>query len=290
MTKAYRLSIRFHLLFLFIGCCVVSGNALHAHTQLVSPNGGESLNVGDAFEIEWLIEVQHDLQNWDLWYSTTSSDGPWIDLAMNLAAGDPTAGSQHAFDWSIPNDPSTQAWVRVRQDNSGQDYYDVSDSPFAILGMTAVACDFNNDGLCRLADLNSLLATGPIAGGVNVTVGVNDQYDLDTNGLLNLNDLDEWLALAADENGFSSPHQRGDSNLDGTVDASDFSNWNQNKFTATLRWDNGDFNGDGFADGADLLIWNASKFQSADVVSVPEPIHWVVLSLIACAFVLDRLR
>lgn len=257
------------------------------HIQLVSPNGGEALNAGQLFPIQWLVEVEHDLQDWDLWYSTASADGPWMDVATNLAAGDPTAGSQHSFDWLIPNISAPSAWVRVRQDNSDQDYYDVSDMPFSITGMMTVACDFTSDGQCRLADLNALLANGPVAGGVNVVPGVTDEFDLDDNGRLDESDVDLWLSLAGTENGLGAPYQRGDANLDGVVNRDDFVQWSQHKFTATLRWDEGDFSADGFADGADLLLWNAAKSDAPNSFAVPEPVRlrwwgWIGLPLIGC--------
>ncbi len=256
--------------------------AISAHTMLISPNGGESLDIGESFTIEWIVEIEHQLQDWDLWYSTTSNDGPWIDVAMNLPAGDPTAGSQHVFNWSIPNTPAEQAWVRIRQDNLEMDYYDVSDLPFSIVGFV-LDCDFNGDGSCGIDDLNALLEEGPLANGVNAVPGVNDQFDLDGNGVLDLNDLDQWLDLAAAENGLASPYQKGDTDLDGTVDGVDFVAWNAHKFTSTLRWDHGNFDGNAVTDGVDFVLWNQSKFQSSDVSVVPEPAGgWLLLLALCC--------
>ena len=79
-----------------------------------------------------------------------------------------------------------------------------------------------------------MLSAGPIADGVAVTPGVNDQYDLTGNGVIDLADRDEWLALAGSQNGFMSPYKLGDADLDGFVDGEDFITWNATKFTQTL--------------------------------------------------------
>ena len=108
-----------------------------AHVAYDSPNGGQGFTEGDTITIEWHVQVQHSTQNWDLWYSTSTSSGPWIDLAVDLPPGDITAGAPHSYDWTIPAEAvSDQVWVRVRQDNNGTDYFDQSDDSFTILPIT----------------------------------------------------------------------------------------------------------------------------------------------------------
>jgi formylglycine-generating enzyme required for sulfatase activity len=138
---------------------------------------------------------------------------------------------------------------------------------------TSLSCDFNSDAACNIVDLNAMLAEGPIAPGVTVTPGVNGQFDLTGDGVIDNADADEWLSEAATANQLGSPYKRGDANLDGFVDGSDFGLWNAGKFTSTLAWDRGDFSGDGVADGSDFGIWNSNKFTSSDGASaVPEPV------------------
>lgn len=50
-------------------------------------------------------------------------------------------------------------------------------------------CDFHGNGTCGVEDVNALLAVGPIAPEVNVVLGVSDRFDLDANGIINLNNL-----------------------------------------------------------------------------------------------------
>ncbi len=103
-----------------------------AHVQLDAPNGGEMLQPGDQFTIRWRILIAHALENWDLWYSTTGPSGPWTLIRRNLPPGSAAVGSIHTYNWTIPDAPSTRVRVRVRMDNTGQDYFDRSDANLTI--------------------------------------------------------------------------------------------------------------------------------------------------------------
>ncbi len=141
-------------------------------------------------------------------------------------------------------------------------------------------CDFDGSGDCDVHDLNALLQEGPVATPVSVTPGVNDQYDLTGDGFLSNADVDVWLADAAAIHGLASPYLRGDANLDGVVEVSDFNDWNSAKFTSTLLWSNGNFDGDGATDVSDFNLWNANKFTSSDSTSaVPEPAAIMLIML-----------
>ncbi len=107
-------------------------NPARGHVNLNAPNGGEVVEVGTTLTIEWEIAIAHTLQDWDLWYSNSGDGGPWIEVEMDLPAGDPAVGSIHTYEWTVPNDPTDQARIRVRMDNSGQDYEDISSGNFTI--------------------------------------------------------------------------------------------------------------------------------------------------------------
>ncbi len=104
-----------------------------AHVQLDSPDGGNMLTEGDMVEIRWQILIQHNLDNWDLWYSVTGDEGPWIPIATDLPPGDDSEGAMHTFLWTVPGEDSDQVRVRVRQDNLGMDYFDFSDDDLTIM-------------------------------------------------------------------------------------------------------------------------------------------------------------
>ncbi len=112
-----------------------------------------------------------------------------------------------------------------------------------------------------------------------------EAFDLTGDGVIDNADVDEWLAAAATENGFASPYFRGDANLDGSVDVSDFNLWNSNRLSLSLAWDSGDFNGDGAVDASDFNVWNSNRLMSSSGAPavVPEP-ESVWLPLLALAW------
>ena len=110
--------------------CFVSSPA-RGHMSLSLPNGGEVLQVGSVYAITWVVDIPHDLQNWDLWYSTDRG-ASYIPIEMDLPPGDGTQGAIHTYDWTIPNTPSTQVRVRVRMDNTGFEYLGESGADLAI--------------------------------------------------------------------------------------------------------------------------------------------------------------
>lgn len=79
--------------------------------------------------------------------------------------------------------------------------------------------------------------------------------------------LNQRLAALAD---IAHSHDRngylGDTNFDGSVDASDFNVWHTNRFTAGSGPESGDFNEDGFVDVRDFNIWNQNAFTAQAVV------------------------
>ena len=114
-----------------------------AHVTLLAPNGGETLVAGTTVQVRWQIDIQHNQLNWDLWYSTTGSGGPWIVMAENLPPGSFSAGSIHTYDWTLPNAVSNQVRVRVRMDNEYTDYEDISDGDLSIVYPTPLPDSFS---------------------------------------------------------------------------------------------------------------------------------------------------
>ena len=126
--------------------------------------------------------------------------------------------------------------------------------------------DFNNDGAYDCTDINAL--TTEVAGEANPA-----GFDLTGDGVVDSQDVDAWLVEAgAENNANGGAFLRGDANLDGVVDVSDFNIWNGAKFTANSHWCSGDFNADGSVDVSDFNEWNGNKFNTSDsVTAIPEP-------------------
>ena len=86
---------------------------------------------------------------------------------MDLPPGSFAVGSVHNYDWVIPNDPSDQVRVRVRMDNAGSDYEDVSNADLSIVAAPArCPWDLDGSGIVGASDLLALLvAWGTDPGG-----------------------------------------------------------------------------------------------------------------------------
>ena len=113
--------------------------------------------------------------------------------------------------------------------------------------------DFDGDGSLGVEDIDMMTSSNNLSVDTPVDVS-NGVFDLNSDGVVNSEDAETWLANAANAQGFGSSFKSGDANLDGVVDGSDFN------------------------------LWNAHKFSSSDTVAVPEP-PGSVLALFA-AFVL----
>lgn len=128
--------------------------AARAHVTLNSPNGGEVLIAGSVEPIEWQILIAHNLQNWDLEYSTNGLAGPFVPVVTDYMAGSPVVGVLHTYNWTVPNTPSTQVLVRVTMDNSAIDYSDVSATVFTIVAADPFASFCSGDGGNQLGCTN----------------------------------------------------------------------------------------------------------------------------------------
>jgi PKD repeat protein len=130
-----------------------------AHVMLDKPVGGETLATGSVFSIMWHETVEHGPANFDLWYSTTGPNGPWIQIASNLPPGE--RGESQSYDWTIPDVESNQVRFRVRQDNQSVDYDDVSQADIKIaVAADPVTVDLDAAKDATLHQENSNLANG----------------------------------------------------------------------------------------------------------------------------------
>jgi PKD repeat protein len=114
----------------------VSATQVLAHVAVTDPDGGEHLEVGSTYTIRWFDTVNHGPADYDLWFSVSGSQGPWLEIAADLT---PAPGAEnHTYDWLVPDSPSGQVRIRVRQDNAGTDYEDMSNADLAIVKAAAV--------------------------------------------------------------------------------------------------------------------------------------------------------
>lgn len=134
---------------------------------------------------------------------------------------------------------------------------DINANPFA-------PCDFDQNGVCDVADIDSLMEG----------IGGNDaSLDMNGDGTVDNADRDQWLVDAGNKE-IGTPFSRGDADLDGDVDALDLNavgvNWQRQDATS---WAQADFDRDGDVDAEDLnevgIFWQTGVAAGAE--SVPEP-------------------
>ena len=148
----------------------------------------------------------------------------------------------------------------------------------------SVVCDFNGDNVCNTADIDLMFASGDLVAGLPVPPA-DAVFDLNADGVLNTLDSDQWLSRAATENGFDSPYLKGDSNLDGIVDATDLNALALSWQGSEKVWSDGDFTGEGISNAADLNLhgsnWRQTIHLDAVAKSVPEPSSIILLGVAA---------
>ncbi len=194
-------------------------------------------------------------------YSTEIQEQPNLDFRLRDGDKDDTA---IRFNFSNEELDALVAFLQTLTDENFLTDPKFSD-PFVL------PCDFNDDEMCGINDLNLLLAEGPVVTGVSVTVD-NGLFDLDGDGVIDNADVAVWLRQAAESHGLASAYSVGDANLDGVVDGLDFDVWFTGRFGTTTDWDGGDFNGDGVVDVSDFNRWNESRATSSlPSEHLPEP-------------------
>lgn len=163
----------------------------------------------------------------------------------------------------------------------------------------AGACDFNDDSVCGLGDVNEMFKQGDLTGaGVSVIVG--NKYDLDSDLDVDEDDITEWLRLAGSSRGYgggdpnnpNAPFLRGDTDhlnktfpAPRTIDITDFQNFLVGFTGIGSTWEVGNFNGDGGVDITDFSNHFLLNFVATSGgtygpnQSVPEPDTILLLGL-----------
>ena len=254
---------------------VSTANAQNNNGSILLGNGDGTFQPPDLYQISTMgsggngFPLATDLGDvdgdGDLDWITSSFSGDWI-LQLNDGDGNFT------FEAELDAPIAASCSLIHDFDNDGDmdlGLVDEIDNVFILSsndGLHVADGDFDADGNLDASDIDDLVAA--IAAGENRAL-----FDLDGDGLVDGDDLTQWLTLGGAANLPSQePFLLGDANLDGTVDGTDFLAWNQNKFDQVAAWTAGDFNADGVVDGLDFVAWNANKFTSADVSAVPEPV------------------
>ncbi|MCZ7602594.1 MAG: T9SS type A sorting domain-containing protein [Melioribacteraceae bacterium] len=98
---------------------------LNPQITLITPNGGEELEVGTQFEITW---TSTDITDVSIEFSSNNG-GVWSEVIASTE-------SDGSFNWTIPNFLSDECLLRISDLNS--QIYDENDAPFMIYDPTGV--------------------------------------------------------------------------------------------------------------------------------------------------------
>jgi hypothetical protein len=105
-----------------------------AHVDLLNPLGGEIFNAGDTVNIQWQITVNHNIVNWDLFFS---SDGgsTWDTIQVDISVG------SLSYQWVVPTIATTQGQLKIVMDNLGSNYEGNCEN-FTVLTTTGIGTPF----------------------------------------------------------------------------------------------------------------------------------------------------
>jgi hypothetical protein len=107
----------------------------NAHVQLDYPVGGETFSSGESINIQWTLQISHDQDNWDLYFSTDGGTS-WEAIELDIE------NARLNYRWTVPDLDTDMAKIKIVQDNPGADYIGVS-GDFTI--QTASALEDEND-------------------------------------------------------------------------------------------------------------------------------------------------
>lgn len=136
--------------------------------------------------------------------------------------------------------------------------------------------DLNRSGTLDAADID-MISSSIREGSVDLVL------DRDRNGIVNADDRNAWFA--------ASGTLRGDADLSGTVDFSDFIALSV-AYGSEAGWADGDFDGDGVVGFPDFILLSENFGTRTPLAAVPEPagIWLVLLSTLGLAVVRQRRR
>ena len=100
-----------------------------AHVNLESPKGGETFAPQTEITIKWTETQNHGDNDWDLYYTLDGGE-VWQEIALDLEM------ASREYTWRVPIAKTSNAKIRIVQDNrSGTDYdyisnkFTISNSP-----------------------------------------------------------------------------------------------------------------------------------------------------------------
>jgi hypothetical protein len=98
---------------------------------VIAPNGGERLELGSVYKIEWRLAnfTSNDTVDLSLVRLVNNSDN--LEVVNNIISG--VSSTVTAYNWTIPSNVVPGSYYKIRITKSGDNIYDLSDSFFSIV-------------------------------------------------------------------------------------------------------------------------------------------------------------
>jgi hypothetical protein len=122
---------------------LIVADSVDAHVTLDKPMGGETFVTGETVSIKWILDIQHNQNNWDLYFSSNGGSD-WEGIELNIDT------HQLSYAWTVPQIITDNARIRIVQDNTGGDYVDESED-FTITDVqTSIGVQEKNPAVFKL--------------------------------------------------------------------------------------------------------------------------------------------
>lgn len=94
---------------------LTAASPARGHVNVTEPAGGAAVEAGTSISVEWEIEIDHEIQNWDVEFAP-GEQAPWQNVALDLPP------ARRSYDWTVPDADCDTCRLRVTMDNVGTNY------------------------------------------------------------------------------------------------------------------------------------------------------------------------
>lgn len=97
--------------------------SVRGHPVVVFPSGGENFQAGENITLKWRIAIDHEQENWDLYFSPDGG-GTWEIIILDVNP------ELLEYSWTVPDVATNTAKFRIVMDNAEgiMDYEDISNA------------------------------------------------------------------------------------------------------------------------------------------------------------------
>ena len=122
---------------------LMTTDSIKAHVRLDNPEGGETYVTGEKVIIKWTTIIEHDQENWDLYFSSNGGSN-WEGIKLNIDT------HQLSYVWTVPKIITDNARIRIIQNNTGGDYEDASGDFIITDVQTSIGVQEKNPAVFKL--------------------------------------------------------------------------------------------------------------------------------------------